>query len=290
MSTSRAMPSSNGVYFCDSIRALRLPWKSTSISNKSGLDARDVERQHADRVEVERGAGRHDGVPDLQRCLPRHPDLVAKVAGVAGARDIYRHAGNGPAGGAEVAQANPDVGGTDAAQERGRRRSLQRQRRHLFRHVLDLDVEARRVLRQPAQARVRRRPAIRLLPHSRHRPVVDDLAIVVAPGRVVDLPDGHLRGVARDDAVDQASRVLPRHAILEQRGDVDQAAGVAQGVVFVLVVRLVGADRVVAGPVAIVEAFAQFDACGRGRRNRRARREVSTSGFGAGAVEAIRGQ
>ena len=82
----------------------------------------------------------------------------------------------------------------------------------------------------------------------RHRAVVDHLAVFIAPRRVVDLADGHLRRVARDDAIDQAHRIAAGHAVLEERRHVDQRARVANRVVFVLVMRLVGADRVVARP------------------------------------------
>ena len=51
----------------------------------------------------------------------------------------------------------------------------------------------------------------------------------------------------------------PDDAVLEERRDVDQRAGVADRVVLVLVMRLVRADGVVAGPVAIVEALAQLE-------------------------------
>ena len=47
-------PSRTGVYFCASISALLLPWKSTSMRSKPRFDARDVERQHARRLDAER--------------------------------------------------------------------------------------------------------------------------------------------------------------------------------------------------------------------------------------------
>src|SRR5207247_1408988 len=46
-------------------------------------------------------------------------------------------------------------------------------------------------------------------------------------------------------------------AILEQRAHVDERRGVPDGVVLVLVMDFVGADRVVARPLAIAEALAQ---------------------------------
>ena len=122
----------------------------------------------------------------------------------------------------------------------------------------------RGVLPEPAQARIRGRPAERLLRQPRHRPVVDHLAVLVAPRRVVDLPDRHLRHVARDQPIHQPRRVGPRHHVLEERRHVDQRGGVADGVVFVLVMALVGADGVIPGPLAIVQALAQRRTCARG--------------------------
>ena len=83
------------------------------------------------------------------------------------------------------------------------------------------------------------------------------LPSLVAPGRVDDLSDADLRGVARDDAVDEPRRVGPGDQVLVERRHVDQRGGVADGVVFVLVVRLVRADGVVTRPLAVVEALAE---------------------------------
>jgi hypothetical protein len=105
-------------------------------------------------------------------------------------------------------------------------------------NVEDLDVHPGRVLLQPAQARIRRRPAVGLLRQAGHRTVVDDLAVLVAPRRVVHLANRHPLGVARDDAIHQSRGVASGHAIFEQRGDVDQRGGVADRVVFVLRIAL----------------------------------------------------
>ena len=52
--------------------------------------------------------------------------------------------------------------------------------------------------------------------------------------------------------VDQPRGVRPGDQVLVERRDVDERRGVADGVVLVLVVRLVRADGVVAGPLAVV--------------------------------------
>src|SRR5262249_55799378 len=82
---------------------------------------------------------------------------------------------------------------------------------------------------------------------------------LVAPGRVVDLPDLHLRDIARDQPVDEPGRVTSRHHVLEERRHVDERGRVADRVVLVLVMALVRAHRVVAGPLAVVQAFAESE-------------------------------
>src|SRR5439155_10202218 len=77
------------------------------------------------------------------------------------------------------------------------------------------------------------------------------------PRRVVHLPDRELAGIACDDAIDELRRIPAANHVLEQRRDVDQRRCVAYRVVFVLVVRFVRADRVIAGPLAEVQAFTQ---------------------------------
>src|SRR5215469_2015582 len=63
--------------------------------------------------------------------------------------------------------------------------------------------------------------------------------------------------IAGDDAVDQPRGVPAGDAVFEERGNIDQSRGVADGVVLVLVVRLIDAHRVIARPFAVVQAFAQ---------------------------------
>ncbi len=142
-------------------------------------------------------------------------------------------------------------------QQARRGRPLQRQGGHALAHVLDRGVQAARVFEQPAQVGVGRRPPEAGVGQARHRAVVDHLAVVVAPRRVVDLPDGHLRGITRDDAVHEAAGIRPVQVVLEERRDVDEAAAVPDRVVLVLVMRLEGAHRVETGPVAEAEAAGQ---------------------------------
>ena len=159
----------------------------------------------------------------------------------------------------------------DGAEQPRRGRPLQRQRGDAPRRCLrSCTSRPAAFCREPAQARIGRGPSEARLSQPRHRAVVDHLAVLVAPRRVEDLADRHLADVARDDAIDEPRGIGARDQVLEQRRDVDQRRGVADRVVFVLVMAFVRADRVVARPVAIVQALAQREACARGRRFRSA--------------------
>ena len=50
-----------------------------------GLDPGHVEREHAGGMQIERRSDVGECIPDGERRVPWHPDLVAEVAGVAGA-------------------------------------------------------------------------------------------------------------------------------------------------------------------------------------------------------------
>ena len=106
------------------------------------------------------------------------------------------------------------------------------------------------VLAQPAELRVGGGPAEALLVEPVDRPVVDDLAVLVAPRRVEDAADRQLRRVAGDHAVDQPQGVGPRDDVLVERRDVDQRGRLADRVVLDVVGVGVDARRVVARPLA----------------------------------------
>ena len=206
------------------------------MSSSPASTSCDIERQHARRLEIERRSVLHQGVPHLDAPIrpasrSRNPDrLCTRCARCPRERRPMR-----PRRHAEVFQ-RLDVGLRRRPQHARRRGTLKRQRRNTFRDILDLDVQPDGVLPKPSQAGIGGGPSIRLLVQPRDRPVIDDLALLVAPGRVPDLPDAHASGVTRDDAVDEPRRVSAGDAVLEQRRDVDERRRVANGVVFVLVV------------------------------------------------------
>src|SRR5262249_8632285 len=86
---------------------------------------------------------------------------------------------------------------------------------------------------------------------------VDDFALLIAPAAVDDLSNLHLVDVTGDDAIHQLGRVFAGDQILIQRRNVDERSRVANGVVLVLVMYLVHADRVVSRPLAVVQAVAK---------------------------------
>ena len=97
------------------------------------------------------------------------------------------------------------------------------------------------------------------------RPVVDDLAVLVAPRRVDDAADRHLRRVAGDHPVDQPERVGPRHDVLVERGDVDQRGRLADRVVLDVVGVGIDARGEIARPLAPLHLAVE----GRGARMER---------------------
>ena len=124
-------------------------------------------------------------------------------------------------------------------------------------NVFDVDVEAEGVLLKPAEAGIGGGPAIFIFAEPGDGAVVDDVAFRVAPAAVDNLIDRDLINVPSDDPVDELGGVLAGDAIFEERGNVDERGRVANGVVFVLVRHFIDADGVIAGPLAIAEAFAE---------------------------------
>src|SRR5262249_47397476 len=111
---------------------------------QAGLNAGNVEREHAGGVDIKLPPGIHERVPDLHGFIPGNPDLVAEVAGVAGAGDVDRHAGDLAAGYAEIFQVG-DVSLRDRLKQPARRGSLERQGRSFFRDVFNADVHVEAV-------------------------------------------------------------------------------------------------------------------------------------------------
>ena len=186
-------------------------------------------------------------IPDGQGIRRVQPDLVAEVAGVAGARDGHRLAGEHVRCHAEELDAVHRRLAA-AIQHRARLRSLQRERGHLLGALGDGHVHADRVHVQPAQRRFGGGEAEAVLVEARHRAVVEQLAFVVAPAGVVHLSDGELGDVARHDPIEQPRGVGALDQVLHQRRDVDQRRVVADRPVLALEAEVVGPDRNVPGP------------------------------------------
>src|SRR6185436_20572667 len=151
-------------------------------------DARDIERADARGTDAVRLAGLPERVPHVRGRAGVDPDLVPQVAGVSGPRDVDVDAADLGAALAEVAQVGP-VPTAGALEDVARARPLQGDGRELLGHVDDVYVEPGRVQREPPVAGVGRRPEELLLSPAGDGPVVDHLAVLVAPRRVGDTVD-----------------------------------------------------------------------------------------------------
>ena len=182
----------------------------------------------------------------------RDPQLVPEVARVAGPADVDLDPRDRRGTSPEVAQVGPIPAGRgvedDAAEG-----TLQGEGCDRLADLLDLHVESGPVHAKPAQVRVGGGPAIRRRVESRDGPVVDDVAVLVAPACIDDLPVRDLRGVPGEDAVDQAGRVGTPDEVLEQRRHVDDGGRLADGVVLDVPRVGIGAGGEVAGPLAPLE-------------------------------------
>ena len=151
------------------------------------------------------------------------PQLVAQVAGVAGPGHLDGDAADGGGPFAEVAKVGPVLAGGVLEDVAGPR-ALQRDRGGRLGDVLDRDVEPAGVHAGTTGAGGRR-PSTGsvVVVEPGDRAVVDDLALLVAPARVPDLPDGELGRVPDLDAVDQAGGVGALDAYLNS-GDTSISA------------------------------------------------------------------
>ena len=223
------------------------------------FDARDIQRQHARGLNIESPAGSHQFIPNSQCLVAGNPNFITEVARVTRARNLDRHSGDRAFGDAKIFQVRNVRIADQSLQQPARGRPLQCQRGDTVSEMSSIShVEAGGVLSEPAQAGIGGSPAINIFFQPRHRAIVDHFALLVAPRRVNNLAHRNLAHVARDDAVDQTGRISSGDSVFEERRDIDQRRGVANRVVLVLVMRLVRADRVVAGPLAIVQTLAKW--------------------------------
>src|SRR5258706_9216349 len=213
--------------------------------DEPGLEPDDIEGEHPGRPDAIRGTRHHERVPGRGRLAGGDPDLVSEVARVARPRDVDIDLAELRRASPEVAQVVERLAGR-RLEHRPRERPLERDRGDLFRDVLDRHVQAASVEREPALLRIRGGPPELVRGEAMDRAVVDDLAVLVAPGRVVDLPDLELRRIAGDDPVDEPLRLWTGDAVFVERRDVDEGGCLADRVVLDVVG--VGVHR--RGPVA----------------------------------------
>ena len=180
-STSRSKPSSYGRVLLlggDGVAGARVLGLD---EDQPGLDASDVHRVDTDRVDAVATADVEETVPDGQRLIGGHPQLVALVAGVPGARHVDRRRRRSRVGRpAEVAEVGPVLAG-GALQDVAAQPALQREPGGAIAHVVDLHVEPGRVQHEPPVAGVGGRDAVDSVVEARDRAVVEHLAFLVAP-------------------------------------------------------------------------------------------------------------
>ena len=170
------------------------------------------------------------------------PDLVAQLAGVAGARDHQRDTveiaqpGDGEAEPAELLQVRLGRRGPDQLfEDFAALGALHRDVVQLVGRGLDPDLEAQLLglLAQPdAAVVVATDPAEVVGPEAEGRAVVDHAAVLVAHGRVDHLSDRKAPHVAGQTVLHQRLGVGADHLELAQRREVNRHGPLAAGPVF----------------------------------------------------------
>src|SRR5215469_15501236 len=110
---------------------------------------------------------------------------------------------------------------------------------------------------EPAQVGLGGSPAIAAFVETRDRAVVNYLALLVAPAAINYLATSDLSDITGDDAVDEPGGIASADQVFVKRGNIDECGRIANSVVLVLMLHLVGADRVVSRPLAVVQALAK---------------------------------
>ncbi len=240
---------------------------------QAGLDARDVERQHAGRLDVERPSGAHQRVP--------HPHARTQPASRSRSRDrpCSRCARCRPA--------RRRCGRCVTRKYRSASMSASATRRSTRADVGPCSAsaatcsETSSISTSHAGARSagtsagwdRPRSSDSVCSSSRDTvPSSMTLPVLVAPGRVEHLADGQALRVARDDAVRRGgSRPGPLTRYLKSGETSISAAALRMALYSCSWCGLVRADGVIARPLAVVQRLAERRACARERPFRSAR-------------------
>ncbi|MND80976.1 hypothetical protein D3C80_727600 [compost metagenome] len=218
----------------------------------------------AQRYQAERLAELPQALPHLHGVAGVAPDLVAQLAGVAGARDHHRAAvvvaqtADQEAEPAELFQLGLAGRGPDhLAEQLAAQRALHGDVVDLLGGRLDphLHAELLRLLAQPVAGEVlAAHPAEAVRSQTQQGAVVEHAAVLVAHRRVDHLADRQLAHVAGQAVVEQRLGVRAEHLELAQRGQVHHRHPLAAAVVF-----LEGAEARIVGrrpPAAVVDEVA----------------------------------
>ncbi len=178
------------------------------------------------------------GLPEPERVLRLDPELIAQIAGEAGAVDAHPTA-------VDLGLDNPEMGqGLDARDAHGqqdvtRGGALEGEAAEAVADLLDRHIEAIGGFGQPVQLMQRGVQDEIALAEAEDRAFLDHPPVIVAPGGIGDLHRLDLGHVAGDQEIDEARRVAAADGIFDQRRDVIDRGAVADGEIF----RLLGIEE-----------------------------------------------
>lgn len=224
--------------------------------HQTGLDARDIESEHARRENQVGVSGFHDPIPESLRVAARRPDLVTEVTGIPGSRDLDRHTPDLTGRVTEEAQVvcGPIRG---VMQDPSRGRPLEGQRGQVVRDIPNRNVHPERVIQQPPQVRLGRSEPEGVVGEPSECSVVHHLAVGVTPGCIEHLVQLAFGDIPGHDAVQESLGVRPLDPVLVEGRDVDQCSRVADRPVLAVVMELVGTCREIPRPAPPILRLAQ---------------------------------
>ena len=233
--------------------------------DQAGLDAQHVERLEAERRQAARRALPPDRVPDAERVLGMAEDLVAELAGIAGARHDDRR----PVEVADAPDREVEPGELGEARLRRRRPDhlledgaalwpLHRDVVQLVGRGFDPGLEAalgRQVAQPFAVIFIAADQPEIVRPQPEHRAIVEHPAGRIAHRGIDHLPHRQLADVAGAGGLQQGLGVGAQHLELAQGRQVGHRRGLAAGMVF-------GDGAVIAVPAGQPEAAIVDEAAG----------------------------
>ena len=178
---------------------------------------------------MERACGK-EMIPQGKRHVRRHPQLITKIAGEARARDGDLFPAEGKASHSEGLQCRYVK--ARLGENGGGCGTLQREGCHTFCFFAHRYGETRRTIEKPGQMAFLTAEPIVVFTKAEERAIVDELAIVIAPDRVMHAAYGELCGVAHREVVEIAGGIGTRDPVFGHGAQVIERGGVADRRVF----------------------------------------------------------